>query len=93
MTDDETQILQAEVVAIQAVLISVFKRLSAKDSELASLFCDAFEEAEQKVTAVAMKVGAAVPLKSTVGALQVIEELRKAVVQDDSACRNGDEVG
>lgn len=87
MTDEETQILQAELVALQAVIISVFRRLAAKDAALADLFCAAFEEAEQKVTAVTIKIGDTAPLRSTVGALQIIEELRKAVLQDDTACR------
>ena len=86
MTEADEKALKAEVLALQAVLISVFRRLAADRPELGPLFCRAFDEAEAMVTGIAVKIGAAAPLDSTVGALGVIEELRAAVISDESQC-------
>ena len=89
MTEAEEKVLKAEVLALQAVLISVFRRLATDRPELGPLFCRAFDEAEAMVTGVAVKIGMAAPLDSTVGALAVIEELRSAVIRDESVCSGG----
>lgn len=89
MTQADALILKAEVVALQAVLIPVFRSLAARP-ELHALFCEAFDEAEATVTGVAIKMGMEAPLESTVGALRVIEELRAAVIRDERRCRPAD---
>jgi hypothetical protein len=86
MIEKDVEVLQAEVIALQAVLMSVFRRLVKRNPELAPAFCEAFDEAETILSGVAVKLGVEAPLDTTVGALSVIEELRKAVISDESAC-------
>ncbi|HEX8670090.1 MAG TPA: hypothetical protein VF727_17145 [Allosphingosinicella sp.] len=89
MTEADAAVVKAEVVALQAVLIAVFRRLAADRPELSSLFCRAFDEAESILTGVAAKVGLEDAHESTVGALRIIEEIRTAVIRDEAACRDG----
>ncbi|HEY0626916.1 MAG TPA: hypothetical protein VGD10_09295 [Allosphingosinicella sp.] len=87
MNEAEIAILRAEVVALQAVLMSVFRRLATDQPELQPAFCQAFDEAETILAGVAEKMGLEAPVESTIGALQVIEELRRAVIRDERVCR------
>lgn len=86
-TEAETAALRAEVVALQAVMMSVFRRMAADRPELSATFCQAFDEAETILSGVAVKMGLEAPAESTIGALKVIEELRAAVIRDESICR------
>ncbi|MDQ4086564.1 MAG: hypothetical protein M3177_00900 [Pseudomonadota bacterium] len=79
--------LHAEVLALQAVLMAVFRRMARDHPDLTPLFCQAFDEAETILSGVAMKSGFEAALGTTTSALRVIEELRLAVIQDESACR------
>jgi hypothetical protein len=88
MTEADEQVIKAEVIAIQAVLIAVFRRMATDRPELAPLFCQAFDEAETILSGVAVKIGLEAPPQTTLGALAVIEELRTAVIRDESICRN-----
>lgn len=85
MTD--IAVLQAEVIALQAVLMSVFRKMARDRPDLSPIFCDAFDEAETILTGVAEKLGVNVPRESTIEALKVIEELRAAVILDERSCR------
>jgi hypothetical protein len=87
MTEGDEAVLKAEVLALQAVLIAVLKRIATQRPELGPLFCQAFDEAEGTLTGVAVKMGLEAPLESTMGALRVIEELRSAVIRDESVCQ------
>lgn len=86
MNEDEYATLRAEVVAVQAVLMAVFRTLASERSDLTPLFCKAFDEAETILSGIAVKMGLEAPLESTVGALRVVEELRRAVIRNESAC-------
>ena len=86
MDEAETAVLRAEMVALQAVVMSVFRRLATDRPELTPLFCRAFDEAETILSGVAEKMGLDAPLESTIGALRVIEELRRAVIRDERRC-------
>jgi triphosphoribosyl-dephospho-CoA synthetase len=90
MTEADAAVLRAEVVALQAVMISLFRHMAAEHPELAVTFCRAFDHAEAIVTGVAVKMGLEAPRETTVGALQVIEELRAAVIRDESVCKPTD---
>lgn len=79
--------LHAEVLALQAVLMAVFRRLAHDRPELAPLFCQAFDEADTILSGVATKAGFEQAFGSTSGALRIIEELRQAVIRDESVCR------
>ena len=87
MDEAEAAIVKAEVIAIQAVLMSVFRRLAANRADLAPLFCQAFDEAETIMAGVAVKLGLDTPVESMVGAMKIVEELRRAVIPDERACR------
>jgi hypothetical protein len=88
ISDADAAVVRAEVVALQAVVISVFRQLSASEPELARIFCKAFDEAETILSGVAVKMGLEAPAETTIGALRVVEELRRAVIRDDSICRH-----
>ncbi len=87
MTEADEAALKAEVVALQAVLISVFRRMVRDRPDYSPLFCQAFDEAETILGGVAEKLGLDAPLESTVGALKIIDELRSAVITDPTICR------
>ncbi len=89
MNEADAAVVKAELVAIQAVLMAVFRRMAADHSELTPTFCAAFDEAEAILTGVAIKMGLAAPAESTVGALKVIEEIRRGVIRDETLCRGG----
>ena len=85
-TNDE---LQAELFAVEAVLISLFRRLAADRPDLAPLFCRAFDEAETIMAGVANQHGFEDRLGTTTGALVIIDQMRSAVLRDrDRICRD-----
>jgi hypothetical protein len=88
-TGDEADaaVLKAEVVALQAVMMSVFRRMAADRPELSASFCCAFDEAETILSGVAVKMGMVAPAETTIGALEVVEQMRRAVIRDESICR------
>jgi hypothetical protein len=88
MTEADEKVVKAEVIALQAVLIAVFRRMATDRPDLAPLFCQAFDDAETILSGVAVKIGLEAPPETTIGALRVIEELRSAVIRDESVCRS-----
>ncbi len=82
----ELATLQAEALAIQAVLIAVFRRMAREKPEVGPLFCAAFDDAETLLSGVAVKLGVTVPPETTLGPLRVIDELRSAVITDEGMC-------
>jgi hypothetical protein len=86
MTEADEAVVKAEVLALQAVLISVFRRMASDRPELAPVFCRAFDEAETILTGLAVKIGLEAPGETALDALRVIEELRTAVIRDESLC-------
>ncbi len=88
MTEADASILKAEVVALQAVLISVLRRMASDRSDFGPLFCQAFDEAETILSGVAVKLGLDAPMETTLGALRIIEELRTAVIRDPALCQD-----
>jgi hypothetical protein len=83
-SDIET--LQAEVTALQAVLIAISRRLARDHPEIGRSICGAFDEAETLMSGIAVQIGAAAPMATTVGALRIIDEIRNAVISDESMC-------
>ena len=86
MNSNILQDVQSEVIAIEAVLLAVFRRIAKGDERMARLFCDAFDEAETVMSGLALKHGLEESLHATTAAMAIIEELRKAVLPDNSAC-------
>ena len=77
---------QAEALALQAVMIAMMRRMLDARPDLAPVFCAAFEDAERLMSGVTMKIGESAPRAVTVGALEVIEQIRIAVITDESIC-------
>jgi hypothetical protein len=86
MNEADAAVIKAEVVALQAVLIAVFRRLASDRPELAPSLCRGFDEAEAILTGVAIKMGLEAPRESTVDALKIIEEIRSGVIRDEQVC-------
>ena len=86
MDQAEAAAVRAELVALQAVLMAMFRRMAQERTELAPIFCRAFDEAEAILTGVAMKMGLEDPSGSAVGALGIIEEMRRGVISDEQWC-------
>ena len=86
MHQADVEILKAEVVALQAVLMAVFRRMVQDRPDLTGLFCQAFDDAETILSGVAIKMALDDPLETSIGALQVIEQLRAAVIRDETLC-------
>jgi hypothetical protein len=86
MDEVDSTLVRSEVIAIQAVLIAVLRRIAREAPEQAPLLCAAFEDAESIVTGIAMKMDLEDPGGSVMGALDVIEEMRAGVIRDESIC-------
>jgi hypothetical protein len=89
MNEADAAVVKAEVVALQAVMIAVFRRLAGDRPDLAPSFCRAFDEAEAILTGVALKTGLEAPRETTIGALKIIDEIRAGVIRDERACADG----
>jgi hypothetical protein len=81
--------LHAELLAVQAVVIALARRLARHDPALGRVVCAAFEDAESLMTGVAVRLGADASPASTLGALRVIAEMRDAAILDESVCGPG----
>ena len=81
--------LHAELLAVQAVVIALARRLAEQDAALGRAICAAFEDAESMMTGVTVRLGAGVPSESTVGALRVIAEMRDGAIRDEGVCGPG----
>ena len=81
MTDSDAAILHGEVAALQAVLISVLRKLSAERPDMTQDFCAAFDEAETVLTGLAVRLGAEPASLTTITALRVVEEIRAGVLE------------
>lgn len=86
----ELATLQAEALAVQAVLIAVCRRLARQQPELGPALCAAFDEAETHMSGIAFKLGLNVPHETMLNSLRIIEELRSAVITDEGMCEPGD---
>ena len=81
MTDSDAAILHGEVAALQAVLISVLRKLSMERPDMRQDFCAAFDEAESVLTGLAVRLGAEPASLTTITALRVVEEIRGGVLE------------
>ena len=74
------QEVQSEVIAIEAVLIAVFRRIAKTDEAMAKLFGESFDEAETVMAGLATRHGLEEALQATTAAMTIIDELRQAVL-------------
>lgn len=86
----ELEVLQAEAIAVQAVLVALCRRLARAEPALADAVCQAFEEAETIMSGLAVRIGIDAPMANTIGALHILEELRAAAIADEARCRAPD---
>ncbi len=82
------QDVQSEVIAIEAVLIAVFRRIARADPRMAKLLCDSFDEAETVMAGIAVRHGMQEVLHTTTAAMTIVDELRQAVLPDGRVCGN-----
>jgi|GEM_PF-2882833 len=73
MTDADAAVLHAEVAALQAVLISVLRKLTAQRPDLKKHFAEAFDEAETILAGLAVNFGGEPTSITTLDALRVVE--------------------
>lgn len=83
---EEAAAVRAELVALQATVISVFRRLVEDRPDLAPSFCRAFDEAETILAGVAVKMGIEAAVETSIEALRVLEEIRAGVIRDEGRC-------
>lgn len=81
MTEADAAILHGEVAALQAVLISVLRKLSGERPDMTRDFCAAFDEAEMILTGLAVRLGSEPTSLTTITALRVLEEIRGGVLE------------
>jgi hypothetical protein len=74
------QEVQSETIAIEAVLIALFRRIARADPRMAELLHHAFDEAETVMAGLALKHGMEEVLQTTTAAMTIVEELRQAVI-------------
>ena len=74
------QEVQSEVIAIEAVLIAVFRRIAKSDEAMARLFRESFDEAETVMAGLATRHGLEEAIQATTAAMTIIDELRQAVL-------------
>jgi hypothetical protein len=89
--DSDLVTLHAEILAVQAALIAVSRRLAVTHPELGPAFCAAFEDAETIMSGLALRLD--LPSDSTLEALRILAEMRDAVIQDEALCRAGGDGG
>ena len=83
------QEVQSEAIAIEAVLIAVFRRIARADPRMAELLHNAFDEAETVMAGLALKHGMEEVLQTTTAAMTIVEELRQAVIPRRVAADRG----
>jgi hypothetical protein len=82
--DSDLVTLHAEILAVQAALIAISRRLAAARPELGLAFCAAFEDAETIMSGLALRLD--LPSEATLGALRILGEMRDAVIHDEALC-------
>jgi hypothetical protein len=82
--DTDLVTLHAEILAVQAALIAVSRRLAAARPELGPAVCAAFDDAETTLSGLAMRLD--LPSDATLEALRILAEMRDAVIHDEALC-------
>lgn len=80
MDANDLQDVQAEVIAIQAALIALFRQMAARYPDLRNVLESAFDEAEIIMSGVAVRLGMEPMLGTTKAALTIIAEFRSAIL-------------
>jgi hypothetical protein len=86
MNSEDAAILHAEVAALQAVLISLLRRVASERPDRTPLLCAAFDDADTVLTGLAVQLGGEVSGPTTLNALRVVDEIRSGVLGSDAAC-------
>jgi hypothetical protein len=82
MGETDAAVLHAEIAAVQAVLISVLRKLTAQRPDLEEQFREAFDEAETILSGLAVALSQQPSSVTTINALRVVEEIRAGVLRN-----------
>ena len=82
--DSDLVTLHAEILAVQAALIAVSRRLAIAHPEFGPAVCAAFEDAETIMSGLALRLD--LPSDATLEALRILAEMRDAVIQEEALC-------
>jgi hypothetical protein len=89
--DSDLVTLHAEILAVQAALIAISRRLAATHPDLGAAFCAAFQDAETIMSGLALRLD--LPSEATLEALRILGEIRAAVIRDEAQCGPADRIG
>ena len=82
--DSDLVTLHAEILAVQAALIAISRRLAVTHPELGPAVCAAFQDAETIMSGLPLRLD--LPSDATLEALRILAEMRDAVIQDEALC-------
>ena len=80
--DDGTNLIAAELMAVQGTLMCVLRRIAAIDQNLADAITGGFDDAANLAEKMTLALGEAAPSKEAVEALRTIERLRAGTLGD-----------
>ena len=78
--DTDTNLVAAELMAVQGILMCVLRRIAAVDQDLASAIEGGFDDAANLAEKMTVALGAGAPSKEAVEALRTIERLRAGIL-------------
>jgi hypothetical protein len=81
-TDADTNLIAAELMAVQGILMCVLKRIAEVDENLASAIEGGFDDAANLAEKMKVALGAGAPSNEAVEALRTIERLRAGVLDN-----------
>lgn len=78
--ETDTNLIAAELMAVQGILMCVLRRIAAVDQDLASAVEDGFDDAANLAEKMKVALGAGVPSKEAIESLRTIERLRAGIL-------------
>jgi polysaccharide deacetylase 2 family uncharacterized protein YibQ len=81
--DTDTNLIAAELMAVQGILMCVLRRIAVVDQNLANAIEGGFDDAMNLAEKMTVALGEGAPSKEAVEALRTIERLRAGILGDD----------
>jgi hypothetical protein len=78
--ETDTNLIAAELMAVQGILMCVLRRIAAVDQNLASAVEGGFDDAANLAEKMKVALGPGVPSKEAVESLRTIERLRAGIL-------------
>ena len=85
----EIRTLAVETLAIQMILVNVLRQIGAADPSTRNAIAAGLNEAANTVEHVAITLGKTAKPEHTTRALQIVEQIRTAVLGDESEPKHG----